>query len=102
MVDSHSSGKTVPDSWYADIYTVDPSSIASYDNWITTPELSLYEDFPTKLAEIGAPYAKYCTSYENFSIDMYYQPLCEIKHKTDDNRTPETHNLQIVCSVTNQ
>lgn len=97
MVDSYSSGSyTGVSSWAAKVFTITENSIDKYGAWESVPFVGINADFEMELNGINAPFAKYCTEFDNLDNGLYYQPLCEVEHDIfGDSGTYTTRNHKL-------
>lgn len=81
MVDTASGGSyTGVDYWDAFVFTISDGKINEYATWSNIKGFDMSTDFDSEFKKIGAPYARYCTQYDNRSTDSTYLSLCWVEH----------------------
>lgn len=67
--------------WTADIYSVSEEKIELYKRLEKIPMVEKFADFDAEFEEIGVPFAKYCTEFENEDNASESHLLCEVEHE---------------------
>lgn len=102
LVESKTSGSyTGVDSREAKVFVWEENIIKEYADWSFVPGIVM-DDLERELLAIGAPFARYCSDFDNRTEDTYFLTMFEIGHGFKDSfhyLCIMAHSTPVACAL---